>query len=290
MGNTNHYFMIPFSVYNSGTPLLFLHANGYPPDCYHPLFDALNGYQITAMHQRPLWENAQPKEIDDWHPLTDDLFRFMDEQKLDGIPAVGHSLGGIVLLQAALREPERFSHVILLDPVLFPPFFIRFTKIARALNFLDKVHPLIPAAQHRRQIFKNREIILRGYRKKKVFQYFSDESLKAYIDGITCPQNDKSYKLCYPAEWEVQIYRTGVWSDMEIWRELPKLKVSLLIIRGAKTDTFWQSAEKRVKKKLPSAKTISIPESTHLVPLEEPQAVRDEIIKFLKKNYETEYK
>jgi pimeloyl-ACP methyl ester carboxylesterase len=68
---------------------------------------------------------------------------------------------------------------------------------------------------------------------------------------------------------------------MQLWHDLPKLKVPLLIIRGAETDTFFESAGKLVKKKLPSAKVISIPKSTHLLPLEEPKAVRDEIIKFL---------
>ena len=272
---------IPFSVYNSGAPLLFLHANGYPPDCYRPLFNLLDDYQITAMRQRPLWENAHPEEISDWHPLSEDLLHFMDQRKLDGIPAVGHSMGGIALLRAALREPERFSHLILLDPVLFPPFFIRVTRIARALNLLDKVHPLISVAKRRRRTFKNREIIFKGYRKKKIFQYFSDEALEAYVNGITCLQDDNSYKLCYSAEWEVQIYRTGVWRDMEIWQDVSKLEVPLLIIRGAKTDTFFESAGKLVKKKLPSTKIISIPKSTHLVPLEEPKMVSEKIMRFL---------
>ncbi len=272
---------IPFSSYNEGSPLLFLHANGYPPDCYRPLFDLLSDHKVTAMRQRPLWAGAQPEEIDDWHPLTDDLFRFMDEQKLDRIPAVGHSLGGIALLRAALREPERFSHIILLDPVLFPPIFIGAMNIGRTLNAIDKIHPLIASAKQRRRVFKSREMILSGYRKKKIFQYFSDKSLEAYVNGITCQQDDASYKLCYSAEWEVRIYQTGVWRDMEIWRELPKLKVPLLIIRGAETDTFLKSTEKKVMKKLPTAKVSSIPKSTHLVPLEEPKMVSEEMVNFL---------
>ncbi|OQX64170.1 MAG: hypothetical protein B5M51_04210 [Anaerolinea sp. 4484_236] len=273
--------VIPYTTYNEGSPLIFLHANGYPPDCYQPLFARLSEYQIFAMRQRPLWEGHQPEEIIDWKPLSDDLLRFMDEQKLEKINAVGHSVGGIALLRAALREPERFSHIILLDPVLFPPYFIRFYQISRLFKIVHKIHPLVSAAQHRRRIFKNREMILRGYRNKPVFRYFSDESLEAYINGITCPRDDGSYELCYDADWEVQIYVTGVWQDMELWRNLANLTPPLLIIRGAETDTFLESAGKLVQKKLPHAQIISIPQSTHLVPLEQPKAVRDEIIKFL---------
>ena len=272
---------IPHKKYNEGTPLLFAHANGYPPDCYTPLFDLLNGYQINAIRQRPLWDESQPKEIKDWHPLSDDLLRFMDEQKTDKPIAIGHSMGGIAILRAALREPERFSRVILRDPVLFPPYIIRFSNVIRALNLARKLHPLVPAAQKRRRVFKSRELILRGYRNKVIFKYFSDEALEAYVNGITCPLGDGSYQLCYSADWEVQIYVTGVWRDMELWRELPNLKPPLLIIRGADTDTFHESAGKLVKKKLPSAKVVTIPKSTHLVPLEQPKMVAKEIEKFL---------
>ncbi|MBT3336684.1 MAG: alpha/beta hydrolase [Anaerolineae bacterium] len=273
---------IPYTTYNNeNAPLLFAHANGYPPDCYKPLFNLLKGYKIAAMHQRPLWDDADPNEIDDWHPLSDDLLRFMDEQKMDKTIAIGHSMGGIAILRAALREPERFSHVILLDPVLFPPYFIRFYNVIHALKLAHKLHPLVPAAQRRRRIFKSREMMMRGYRKKSIFRHFSDESLEAYINGITCPAEDGSYELCYSANWEVQIYITGVWRDMELWRALPSLKPLLLIVRGAETDTFHESATRLVTKKLPSARVATIPKSTHLLPLEQPEAVRDEIKKFL---------
>ncbi len=272
---------IPHKKYNEGSPLLFAHANGYPPDCYTPLFNLLDGYQINAIRQRPLWDESQPDEIKDWHPLSDDLLRFMGEQKLDGTVGIGHSMGGIAILRAALREPKRFSRVILLDPVLFPPYFIRFYKVIRALNLAEQTHPLVKPAQRRRRYFKNRELILRGYRKKKIFRYFSDKALEAYVKGITCPVGDGGYELCYSADWEVQIYVTGVWRDMELWRELPNLKPPLLIIRGAETDTFYESAGNLVKKKLPSAKVVTIPKSTHLVPLEQPEMVQDEIEKFL---------
>ena len=278
--------MIPFSLYNENKsePLLFLHANGYPPDCYKPLFARLPEHQIIAIHQRPLWEGRSPEEIDDWKPLSGDLLRFIGERKLDMPIAVGHSVGGIALLRAALRFPESFSAIILLDPVLFPPYFIRFYQAARALKLAHKIHPLVSAAKRRRRVFKNREIVLRGYRSKPVFRYFSDEALSAYVNGITCPREDGSYELCYSPEWEVQIYVTGVWQDMELWRGLKNLQVPLLILRGAETDTFFESSAKLVEKKLPSAEVISIPKSTHLVPLEEPKAVANEIIKFCTSN------
>jgi len=277
---------IPFTTYNQGShkggsQLLFAHANGYPPDCYSPLFKLLNNYQISAIHQRPLWEDSKPEDIDDWNPLTDDLLHFMNAEEMDQVNGIGHSLGGIALLRAALREPQRFSSLILIDPVLFLPYFIRLWNILRILKLIDYIHPLIPAARRRRRVFKSRESLTVSYRRKSIFKYFSDEALGATINGITCPLEDGSYKLCYSPEWEVQIYSTGVWRDLELWKKLPKLEVPLLIIRGAESDTFFESTGRLVTKKLPSAKVVNIEKSTHLLPMEKPEAVKDEIQKFL---------
>jgi len=272
---------IPSTTYNEGSKILFAHANGYPPACYDPLFNLLSDFQITAIHQRPLWEDSKPEEIKDWNPLTDDLLDFMDAENMGKVIGVGHSLGGIALLRAAMREPERFSSVILLDPVLFPPFFIRTWNILRILNLIASIHPLIQATRGRRRVFQSRESLSKSYRRKSVFRYFSDDALEAYVNGITCPLEDGRFKLCYSPEWEVQIYITGVWPDMEIWKNLPKLEVPLLIIRGSETDTFFESTGRLVTKKLPSARIVNIEKSTHLLPLEQPEAVKNEIQKFL---------
>jgi len=271
---------IPFTEYNDGDPLIFAHANGYPPACYEPFFDQLTGNKVLAMHQRPLWRNSEPSELKDWRPLSDDLIRFIDEQKLDKAIAIGHSVGGIAILRAAINHPERFERIILLDPVLFMPTFIRGYSLVHALGLGAKVHPLVPAAQRRRRTFENRETIFESYRQKKVFRYLDDNALRAYIKGITCPDGE-GFNLCYSAEWEIQIYVSGVWRDMEIWRALPKLNVPLLIIRGEKTDTFFEKTAQRVKQKLPNAKIITIPETSHLLPLEKPEAIANEIKNFL---------
>jgi len=275
--------LIPYNIYNdnASTPLLFAHANGYPPACYKPLFSQLPDYKILAMRQRPLWAGSEPAELKDWRQLSEDLIRFLDEQKINKTIAIGHSVGGIAVLRAALNHPERFERVILLDPVLFPPSFIRAYQVAHALGLAARLHPLVPAAQRRRRTFSDRERVVKSYRKKKVFRYFSDEALEAYVNGITCPDGD-AFKLCYSAAWEVQIYVSGVWRDMEIWRALAYLVPPLLIVRGEATDTFYEKTGGLVQKKLPNATIVGIPKSTHLLPLERPRDVANAIKSFLR--------
>lgn len=290
--------MIPhFDFGGGGAPLHFLHANGYPPDCYNPLLDLLKAhYCVFGMKLRPLWPNSKPEEINDWRPFSDDLLRFLDstsaltahsanephpERSRSAVIGVGHSIGGIVTLRAALREPQRFKALILLDPVLFPPYFIAVWNLARQFKLSHRMIPMVAGALKRRREFDNLDLIFRGYRSRNIFRYFSDENLKTYIAGITRPKAGGGYELVFSPEWESRIYLTGVWPDMELWRGLKKLEAPTLIIRGAETDTFWEDAARLVKRKQPRIQIEAVGQSTHLLPLERPQEVFDVMQSFL---------
>ena len=272
--------MKSFDYGGTGTPLHFLHANGYPPDCYKPLFELLKTeYHVFGMPLRPLWDEAKIDDIKDWQPFSDDLRFFLSSQPAPVI-GVGHSIGAIVTLRAALRDPGKFKALVLIDPVLFVPSFLFSWRIVRALGLGDKFHPLILGAQKRRRTFDDLETVFRGYRNRNIFRYMSDENLRIYIEGITRKTSD-GYELIYSPEWEAHIYRTGL-RDFDLWRDLPKLEVPTLFIRGAETDTFLAAAAKLVKQKQPKVRVEALDKSTHLLPLERPQAVFEIMQSFLK--------
>ena len=267
-----------------GPDLLFLHANGYPPACYRPLLARLaKRNHVTAMLQRPLWENSLPEDLHDWTPFSDDLLRFLDENE-SGAPTtvVGHSMGGIAALRAALRQPQRFQHLILLDPVLLPPSFIALWNIALTFKSVHRLHPHIKSALNRRREFDNLDLLFKRYRKVPTFKYMDDNALRAYIEGITHPKENGGYQLIYSPEWESRVYYASIWHDMELWRTLPSLKVPTLIIRGAETDTFWESTARQVQRKNKKIKVATLEKSTHLLPLEKPQEVFEITQAFLK--------
>ncbi len=271
-----------FDYGGSGMPLHFLHANGYPPDCYKPLFELMkNQYHLFGMTLRPLWPESNLNDINDWYPLSNDLLRFLSDHKTGSAIGVGHSIGGIVTLRAALRDPSKFRALILLDPVLFVPSFLMMWNLVRAIGLGNKVHPKIAGALKRRRTFDNLEMVFRGYRSRAVFKYMSDENLRAYIEGITYQKSDGSFGLTYSPEWESHIYLTGL-RDFDLWNGLPKLEVPTLIIRGAETDTFLEKAAKLVKQKQPKVKIETLEKSTHILPLERPQEVFNIMQSFLK--------
>jgi len=273
---------IPFiDLDGSGPPLHFLHANGYPPDCYRPFLELLQTqYHVFGMLLRPLWQGSNPNEIHSWKPFSHDLLQFLAQQPTPLI-GVGHSIGALATLRAALQDPGKFRALILLDPVLFVPSRLISWKFFYTLGLGDRVHPLIRGAKKRRRVFDDLEQVFRGYRKRGIFRYMTDEHLRTYIKGMTRSTADGRYELIYSPEWEVQVYRTGL-QDFDIWQNLSKLEVPTLFIRGAETDTFLENAAKLVKQKQPKAWVETLDRSTHLLPLERPQKVFDMMQLFLR--------
>ncbi|MGE5250453.1 MAG: alpha/beta fold hydrolase [Bacteroidota bacterium] len=267
----------------TGEPLHFLHANGYPPGCYQLFLETLKSrYEVFGMLLRPLWAEASMVGLQDWLPYSEDLLALLEERETRPVIGAGHSIGAIVTLRAALREPERFRALVLLDPVLFPPYFIVLTHLMRVLHLGERLHPLIGGALKRRRTFDDLEAVFRGYRRRNIFRYFDDGKLRAYIRGITRPGPGGGYELAYSPEWEAHIYDTGVWRDMDLWRGLPRLKVPTLIIRGAETDTMWEKTGRMVRRKNPRIHVETLERSTHLLPLERPNEVFELMQAFLK--------
>lgn len=282
-----------FDFGGAGQPLHFLHANGYPPECYQPLLGLFQTqYHVFGMLLRPLWRDSNPNDIQDWKPFSDDLLSFLAPPQPVPAIGVGHSIGAVVTLRAALKDPSKFRALILLDPVLFVPSRIIIWNFFRAIGLGNKVHPKIAGALKRRRTFDDLDLVFRGYRNREVFRYMSDENLRIYIEGITRKtENGRArreaavpaavYELVYPPEWESRIYLTGL-RDFDIWRGLLKLDVPTLFIRGAETDTFLENAARLIKRMQPKARVESLDRSTHLLPLERPQEIFDMMQSFLR--------
>lgn len=265
-----------------GAPLHLLHANGYPPGCYGPLIGCLvQQHHVFGMLLRPLWPASDPRSIRDWKPFTEDLRQFLHEAAMDRVIGLGHSIGAVVTLRAALCEPALFRALVLIDPVLLPPVEILRLRLARVLGLPRGGSRLEEAALRRRRHFDSLEQLFAGYRKRDVFRFFSDDRLRVLIEGITQPSKDGGYDLAHSPEWEARIYRTGIWNDWDLWRGIGDLRVPTLFLRGAETDTFFVRTAEMVRQRNLAIQTVTIPDASHLLPMERPNEVAAAIRQFI---------
>ncbi len=158
---------------------------------------------------RPLWPGSSPAGLHDWRPLAGDLARFLDQRGLSGVFGAGHSMGATTTLRLALRQPDRFKALALVDPVFFPPRMALLWDLVYRLGLAGRALPLARRALWRKPVFEDKAAMFANYRSKAVFAGLSDAGLHAYVDALASPLPDGRVGLAYPPQWEARIYITG---------------------------------------------------------------------------------
>ena len=262
-------------------------ANGFPPQTYLPMLRTwLEDYRVICFPPRALWGGqAPPPDYQDWRALADDLLAAFAAQDMGGIIALGHSLGAIVSLLAAIKEPQRFKALILLDPVFLLPKALDEIGIAWEQQAIDCL-PLVVGAKRRRRSFDNRDDALAHFRAKPLFADWSDEALRLYVEyGMQARADQAGIELAWSPEWEAWYFSTVY---LKIWEALPRLNglVPTLIMRGETSDAFVRQALEEVKLMLPSAAYYKMAAQGHLFPQSAPWATSQAIQTWLESAFE----
>ncbi len=260
-------------------PVIHLaHANGFPPGTYKPFAEALaDRYHVVGLPGRPLWPGSRPESAPDWHVLADDLIQGLDALGLKSIIGLGHSMGGVYTMLAAIRRPGLFRAVVLIDPVILSPSRLRVLKWMRRLR-LGQRQPLVQDALRRRRIWPSREACYQHWRSRPFFDNWPDESLWAYVKAGTHEREDGQVELDYPPEWEAHIFATA---PTNIWDYIPQLRTRAMVIRGEHTNIFRPESQRRMERLLPEAHFHIIADAGHLVPMERPAETGAVVREFL---------
>jgi pimeloyl-ACP methyl ester carboxylesterase len=260
-------------------PLINLaYANGFLPQTYaralQPLFD---DYRVVSVQARPMWDNCPPDSLKSWAILRDDLLAALDALTDRPVIGIGHSLGSITTMVAAVQHPERFSHLVLIDPTLLRPRMLWVIRIMRLLRQGNRFPP-VQVALHRRRTWENTEAAFAYFRGKPLFVRWSDDAVRTYTESITAPNGEGSVSLVYSPEWEAQIYKTVA---TDVWRWPGRITQPVLVIRGEHTDVFTEACARNFLRLNPRVRIVTVAGAGHLVPQEQPEQVGKLIKAFL---------
>lgn len=252
-------------------PLLHVaHANGFPPDAYRALLESLRGrFRVVTSELRPLWPGAEPAACASWLELADDLVALLERQGGRGAIGVGHSLGGVVSAFAAVRAPELFCRLLLVDPVIFSGPRAWVWGWMQRLGLEHRL-PLVGDARRRRDRWPDRDSARRAWRRRPVFARWQERCFEDYLEAGLVPHADGGYELRYPKAWEARIFET---SPADPWAELRRLSVPVRVLRGAHSDTLLPGAARRLVRDLPDCRVEEVPDTGHLLPFEHPHEV-----------------
>ncbi len=269
---------IPYESFSNRGPILhFAHANVYPPACYRGLLDILaNDFRVIAMCQRPLWPGSRPEEAGNVHVFVDDLIRFFDQEGIRDAVGVGHSLGGVVTMFAALRRPELFKSLVLIEPTFLPPSLLDSVLSDPPAITVDEI-PIIKAARKRRNGWESRQAAFDHFRVKDVFDGWTDRTLWDYVEHGFREDEQGQVVMIFSPEWEAHIYTLMLF---DIWQYVSQIAHPTLGLRGPASDTLFPESWELWQQVQPEAHLIEIPDTGHLLPMEQPGRVAQEILRF----------
>jgi pimeloyl-ACP methyl ester carboxylesterase len=261
-----------------GPTLHFAHATGFNSETYSPLLAPLRaGIRILASDARGhgfTTLRTAPGMARDWKVFRKDLIQFLDATVNGPAILAGHSMGATVSAMIAASWPERVKGLILLEPVLMP-------KILHLVRWIPVRPPsidLASRAERRRATFNSSEAARLSYLGRGAFRTWPEEFLVAYLKGGLVPvgSNGEMQLACAPS-WEAQTFRATPIGAAGLARKI-RCPVTLMY---AEQSTPPEAECRAFARSHGNTRLMKVPGTTHFLPMERPDLVREEIIRFL---------
>ena len=268
---------VPGPAHDSGRlPVVFSHANGYPPDSYSALLTSLaQHYPVYTIAHRPLWGEQAAPDFLPWQYYANDLAATLSKAGLNRVCLIGHSMGGVVSMLTALQQPQSVAAVIAMDPVLLT--FKRWVLSRLLTNTLKRDMPMITRTLGRPRQFETHDAAFAFYRPKRAFSRMDDQALRNYVQAGHVSSDKAGVRLLWTPEWEACIYRSVPY----IFHRLKRLSLPMLGLVGEDTDVLEAAALDRWQTVVPQLQLRTL-SGGHLLPLENPEDCLEQIHPFLK--------
>jgi pimeloyl-ACP methyl ester carboxylesterase len=231
------------------------------------MLDALGGdFKVSWIEAIGTDPRYPPTE--GWPRLVDQLIESIREP----VYGVGHSLGGYLSYLAAVRRPELFRAIVLLDAPIIGPFRGSMLGATKRLGIVDRVTPA-GATRDRRSSWQTREEAKAHFRSRPLFHHFTDACLDDYLThGLI--ESAGGLRLKIDPAIEYQIYRT---IPHDMMRHLRELRVPAAFIGGADSDVVRRVRLAGMRPKFRMRKAPG----GHLFPFEHPRAAAASIAELL---------
>lgn len=234
---------------------------------YQPFLEPLfKDYNVWAPDLPGHGDSRWNGRIEAWMDLANYYVAHLEKNPPEKpMIAMGHSIGGIVIMLMAIQRPDWFKKIILLDPVMLPK---RILSVIRVLKFLSLTHtiPLAKAANRRKNHFQDRKAARNHYAKKKIFSLWEPQFLDAYVETCLHADEQGGLQLSCAPQLESSIYQS---IPLNVWRLPKRLLVPALFIIGDFSDTVNGHGFKRLKKSRGNHIVKSVV-AGHLFPFEKP--------------------
>jgi pimeloyl-ACP methyl ester carboxylesterase len=229
----------------SGPPLVYLHSAVGEGEGLALLDDLAAGFDVVAP-MFPGWGESEGIErIDDMEDAAFHLLDVWDGLGLEAPAVVGHSLGGWMAAELAVRYPNRVGALVLVNPVGLhiegAPIKDVFGRTPAELAedfFADREHPM---AQMMRMLSELRGSEVSFDIVRPLYQTMSSTARLA---------------------WDPYMH------DPKLAQRLPRITAPTLVVRGARDTLVPAAHAEAYASAIPNARLVEVEGAAHLLALE----------------------
>lgn len=256
-------------------PMVLNHATGFLGRLWQPIAERLveAGFRVYAYDARGQGDSQKPApegENYHWLRFAEDLRGFLDALGLRGVPFAGHSAGATAGLYLEATHPGYLSRMAAFEPIVMPGGF----QPDEAQR--DR---MAEGARRRRMVFASHEEMVEQYKQRPTFELWPEEMVRLYAEAGTFQREDGLIELKCPGEIEGEIFsNSGI---LNVWDVLPDIGVPVLVMKGERTEGFLSMVADGVASRIPGGRVETIEGAGHLAPMERPDTVADEILRFV---------
>ena len=218
------------------------------------------GFRVFIPDQRNHGRSGH-SSIHNYEAMVDDLVEFLDDQALENINLLGHSMGGKTAMQFAFDYPERVSKLIVAD--ISPLASRHGENHKRIIGSLLKLD--LEQFESRQEAMEAMQASIQNDRLRQFLQknlYWQDRSNLGWRMNLESIHNNLP----------------------EIFREVEsftKLEMPVLFLRGGASDYIMDEHIPEIRKMFPQAVIRTIEGASHWLHAEKPDPFVKEVLFFL---------
>lgn len=269
-----------------GIRIVLSHANGLAIDAYYPFWSLLlDRFDIVVFDFRNHgWNNLGnldshtiPTFVSDISQVADQIKRFFGTKPTFG---VFHSMSAQTAMLEACSGASSFDGLVLFDPFICPTGCDPDHKN----RLMKTMRSLVVAARRRRATFESQESFADRLRKAPAFELLRPGVVDLFARTTTRPTEDGStFVLRCPPDYEVQIGEQGGRFASLVDVEALSCPVKVVGSDPVMPHSYMPTV---AMEEILALDYDFIPDTTHFLQLEEPEACVSEMLRLRAKNQE----
>ena len=265
---------------NKNTPSSSAHfygGNGFTAGVYLPLLTKLSEqFTITSLAMRGYWHDLPTVKKLTREQDADILIDFLEKTQDKPVVGIGHSQGATATAIAAVKRPELFSQLYLIEPV----------TLTKSQKLIIDLLPIrlkadqepFKSTQAKQAAWESVESYYNYLRAHRAFKRIDDDNLYVFAKNSLVENEQGQYSLLFAPEQELASYFDTPFVN-DALKGLNALHVPYTIIVGKPSIFISDKVRKIWENLVPSERIIELSDNGHLLPMEAPKQCADIIVK-----------